>query len=197
MKHLVVLTAGLSTPSTTRRVADEIAGAVIAEVPALDVTTIELKDFAHDLADAMVAGVMSAQLADAIELVSRADGLVVVTPVFKASYSGLFKMFFDVLDSDALRGTPTIIAATAGSQRHTLVADHALRPLLSYMHAIVVPTSLFATAEDVGTGGATAFSGRVRQAAVELASLLQRRGPRLSRSSGPISGAVRSVGSVR
>ncbi|MGH1555623.1 NAD(P)H-dependent oxidoreductase [Streptomyces sp. L7] len=60
---------------------------------------------------------------------AEADGLIVVTPVFSASYGGLFKSFFDVLDKDALAGKPLLIAATGGSARHSLVLDHALRPL--------------------------------------------------------------------
>ena len=98
-----------------------------------------------------------------IDRVHGADGLVVVTPVFAASYSGLFKTFFDVLDKDALDGKPVLIAATAGTARHSLVLDHALRPLFAYLHAVVVPTGVFAATDDFGTsGGALPEAGRPR-----------------------------------
>ena len=99
--------------------------------------------------------------------------MIAVTPVFSASYSGLFKTFFDVLEQDALAGTPVLIAATAGTARHSLVLEHALRPLFSYLHAVVVPTGVFAASEDWGNGGADgALRRRVERAAGELAALV-------------------------
>lgn len=98
-----------------------------------------------------------------------ADALIVVTPVFSASYSGLFKSFFDVLDKDALAGKPVLIAATGGSARHSLVLDHALRPLFSYLRAVVVPTGVYAASEDWGAEG---LDGRIERAAGELVALL-------------------------
>ncbi len=64
-----------------------------------------------------------------------ADGVIAVTPVFTASYSGLFKSFFDLIDPTALTGTPVLIGATGGTARHSLVLDHALRPLFAYLRA--------------------------------------------------------------
>lgn len=146
MRTLAVISAGLSTPSSTRQIADSISEAVTAAVSArgeaLSVSTIELSELIPDLMTAMITGVHTTKLEEITSVLSAADGLVVATPVFKASYTGLFKMFFDVLDTDALTGMPTIIAATAGSARHSLVLDYALRPLLSYMRAVVVPTGV-------------------------------------------------------
>jgi FMN reductase len=110
-----------------------------------------------------------------IERVIDADGLIAVTPVFSASYSGLFKSFFDVLDDGVLDGTPVLMAATAGTAPHSLVLEHALRPLFSYLHAAPLPTAVFAASEDFGSPG---LSGRVERAAGELADTLLRR-PRL------------------
>ena len=95
--------------------------------------------------------------------------MIAVTPVFAASYSGLFKTFFDVLDPTLLTGIPVLIAATAGTARHSLVLEHALRPLFSYLHATVVPTAVFAASEDFGDAG---LEDRVERAAGELAALL-------------------------
>lgn len=177
-RSIVVVTAGLSQPSSTRLLADNISDAVVAAVSArgesATVEVIELRELALDLATTMsTGGLATPAVVRARELLSRADGLIAVTPVFSASYSGLFKMFFDVLDTDALNGMPTIIAATAGTPRHSMVLDHAMRPLLSYLRAVVVPTGVFAATEDFGDGDAGAdLAGRVRRAATQLAALV-------------------------
>lgn len=176
MKSLMVLTAGLSTPSTTRQVADSISAAVASAVGGrgekLEVTTVELRELANDLARQMTTDISSPALDQVKRQLSAADGLVAVTPVFKASYSGLFKMFFDVLDTDALNGMPTIVAATAGTARHSLVTEYAMRPLLTYMRAVVVPTALFATTDDFGSVDGADFTARTSRAAAELAALI-------------------------
>jgi FMN reductase len=89
--------------------------------------------------------------------------------VFSASYSGLFKTFFDVLEPGVLDGKPVLVAATAGTARHSLVIDHALRPLFSYLHAVVVPTGVFAATDDFGDVG---LDARITRAAGELAALV-------------------------
>lgn len=175
MAQLFVLAAGLSTPSTTRQVADAISTAVkgtAADRENVEVTTVELRELATDLAHAVTTGTSTPRLDEVKRDLSAADGLVAVTPVFKASYTGLFKMFFDVLDPDALNGMPTIIAATAGTARHTLVTEYALRPLLTFMRAVVVPTSLFAATEDFGGPESAEFNQRVGRAARELTDLM-------------------------
>jgi FMN reductase len=106
-----------------------------------------------------------------MEQVRDADALVAVTPIFSASYSGLFKMFFDVLPSESLVGKPVLIAATAGTVRHALALEHALRPLFAYLRAVVVPTAVFAATEDWANG--TALDDRIDRAAGELADLLR------------------------
>ena len=92
------------------------------------------------MTDALLTGFAAGELAAAVETVAEADAVVAVTPVFNASYSGLFKTFFDVLEPGTLDGKPVLVAATAGTARHSLVLEHALRPLFSYLHAVVVPT---------------------------------------------------------
>ncbi|WP_183099772.1 FMN reductase [Nocardioides pelophilus] len=174
MKRLVVITAGLSVPSSTRLLADLLgdaaARAVEARGVAVEVETVELRPLAHALADHLLTGFPTGELAAVIDRVRRADGLVVVTPVFAASYSGLFKTFFDVLEENTLDGTPVLVAATAGTARHSLVLDHALRPLFSHLHAVVVPTGVFAATDDFGSDGA--LQKRVERAAGELAALV-------------------------
>ncbi|MEV0218552.1 FMN reductase [Streptomyces sp. NPDC050704] len=165
---LVVVSAGLSVPSSTRLLADRLAKATAGRVPAADVQVVELRDLAVDIAHNFTTGFAGPALGAAQDAVVSADGLIVVTPVFSASYSGLFKSFFDVLDKDALAGKPVLVAATGGSARHSLVLDHALRPLFSYLRAVVVPTGVYAASEDWGAEG---LAERIERAAGELAGL--------------------------
>ncbi|MFF5494550.1 CE1759 family FMN reductase [Streptomyces aquilus] len=169
---LVVVSAGLSVPSSTRLLADRLAAAVGRAAPAetpVDVRVVELRELAVEIAHFFTNGFPGKALAAAQEAVAGADGLIVVTPVFSASYSGLFKSFFDVLDKDALVGKPVLVAATGGSARHSLVLEHALRPLFAYLRAVVVPTAVYAASEDWGAEG---LEGRIERAAGELAGLM-------------------------
>lgn len=101
-----------------------------------------------------------------LESVAAADAVVAVTPIFSASYSGLFKTFVDVLDRDALTGTPVLLAATGGTARHSLALEHAMRPLFAYLRAATVPTAVFAAPEDWGaTEVGTTLESRVERAA--------------------------------
>lgn len=170
-RRLLVISAGLSEPSATRLLADQLADCVRTQVSArgeeVAVDVLELRELAHDLATATTSGgVPTPALAAAHDLVTAADGLVAVTPVFSASYSGLFKLFVDTLDPDAVNGMPVLIGATAGTPRHSLVLDHAMRPLFTYLRAVVVPTGVFAATEDFGDAG---LEARIQRAASELA----------------------------
>ncbi|WEO96049.1 FMN reductase [Streptomyces sp. FXJ1.172] len=167
---LVVVSAGLSVPSSTRLLADRLAAAVGRQAPApVDVQVVELRDLAVEVAHHFTNGFPGKGLAAAQDAVAGADGLIVVTPVFSASYSGLFKSFFDVLDKEALVGKPVLIAATGGTGRHSLVLEHALRPLFAYLRAVVVPTGVYAASEDWGAEG---LAERIERAAGELAALM-------------------------
>ncbi|MCW2764856.1 MAG: hypothetical protein JWO11_815 [Nocardioides sp.] len=172
MTRIVVLTAGLSVPSSTRLLADRLAAATLSALGDVEIEVIELRPLAHALADHLLTGFPTGELADAIDEVRRADGLIVVTPVFSASYSGLFKTFVDVLELGLLDGKPVLIAATAGTARHSLVLDYALRPLFSYLHAVVVPTAVFAASEDFGDTSGGQLAERIERAAGELAALV-------------------------
>ncbi|GEC04722.1 oxidoreductase [Streptomyces spinoverrucosus] len=165
---LVVVSAGLSVPSSTRLLGDRLAKATAGRVAA-DVEVVELRELAVEIAHNFTNGFPGRKLSAAIDAVTGADGLIVVTPVFSASYSGLFKSFFDVIDPEALVGKPVLIAATGGSARHSLVLEHALRPLFAYLRAVVVPTAVYAASEDWGAEG---LDGRIERAAGELAGLM-------------------------
>lgn len=177
-RKLAVVSAGLSQPSSTRMLADKLTAATVARLEEAgietEVTTIELRDVAHDIMNNMLTGFPSPKLDAVIEAVSGADGLIAVTPIFTTSYSGLFKSFFDVIDNRSLTDMPVLIAATAGTARHSLALDYALRPMFTYLHAVVVPTSVFAASEDWGSGAdeIKTLPDRIDRAAGELAALV-------------------------
>jgi FMN reductase len=183
-RSLVVVSAGLSQPSTTRLLADRLSAAVDRHLrdagvePTVDV--IELREHAQDLTNNLLSGFPSPRLQATLDTVLSADGLIAVSPIFSASYSGLFKMFFDVVDRDGLSGKPSLIAATGGTPRHSLAIEHALRPLFAYLNAAVVATGVYAAAEDWGGGGVTADGSiveRIDRAAGELAAAMVAREP--------------------
>ena len=180
VRRIAVVTAGLSQPSSTRLLADLLGEATRAALVEAgwdaEVEVIELRPLAHSITDALLTGFPTGDLATAVETVSAADAVIAVTPVFSASYSGLFKSFFDALEPGTLEDKPVLIAATAGSARHSLVLDHALRPLFGYLHAVVVRTGVFAASEDWGTNGADgALRQRIDRAARELTDLVATR----------------------
>ncbi|WP_030246611.1 FMN reductase [Streptomyces sp. NRRL S-350] len=181
---LAVVSAGLSKPSSTRLLADRLAESTVRRLAPegreVEVTVVELRDLAVEIANNFVIGFPGAALRDAIGAVTEADGLIAVTPIFTASYSGLFKSFFDVIDDDALTGKPVLIAATGGTPRHSLALEHAVRPLFSYLRAVVLPTAVYAATDDWGTTGDGLTDGlprRIDRAAGELAGLLAGRAP--------------------
>jgi FMN reductase len=183
-RTIAVVTAGLSQPSSTRLLADQLATATDRALrlydERADVVVIELRDLAHALTDNLLTGFPSGALADAIRVVREADAVIAVSPIFSASYSGLFKTFFDVLEDGTLEGKPVLVAATAGTARHSLALEFAMRPLFAYLRADVVPTAVFAASEDFGTAGpvgddGTGLAARVDRAARELADLVHDR----------------------
>jgi FMN reductase len=180
--RLTVVSAGLSVPSSTRLLADRLTEAVRKQLAdaghEVETQVVELRDLAADIANNLVTGFPSAALTEAIDTVTSADGLIAVTPVFSASYSGLFKSFFDVIDNDALTGKAVLAAATGGTARHSLALEHALRPLFAYLRAVVVPTAVYAASEDWGGNGdplTDTLPRRIVRAGDELAGLMRQR----------------------
>ncbi|GAA2638230.1 FMN reductase [Dactylosporangium fulvum] len=181
-RNLVAVAAGLSQPSSTRLLADRLTAAAREELAArgieATVRTVELRDLAHDITDHLLTGFPSPALKEVLDAVAGADGLIAVSPIFNASYSGLFKSFFDVLDDAVLRDKPVLLGATGGTARHSLALEHALRPMFTYLHAVVSPTAVFAATEDWAGGGTdTTLHHRIRRAGAELAALVEAREP--------------------
>ena len=114
-RSLVIVSAGLSQPSSTRLLADRLSAAVDRHLrdagmePTIEV--IELRDHAKDLTNHLLTGFPSPRLQAAIDTVLSADGLIAATPILSGSYSALFKMFFDVIERDGFTGKPVLVAA--------------------------------------------------------------------------------------
>jgi FMN reductase len=183
---LAVISGGLREPSSTRLLADRIDAAVRAELTrsGLPVTSsfVELRPLGRAIMDAMLTGFAGPDLESAFETVAAADGVIAVTPAFNASFSGLFKSFFDVLPEHTLSDMPVLIAATGGTERHSLVLEHALRPMFSYLHAVVSPTGVYAATDDFGGQvGASGLTERIRKAAADFGRLVRSCGPRMRR----------------
>ncbi|MQA94691.1 MAG: NADPH-dependent FMN reductase [Streptosporangiales bacterium] len=183
-RRIAVVSAGLGRPSSTLLLGEKLATAAEAALRERGiearVDVVELRDHAHDLTNNMLTGFPASSLREMLERVTGADGVIAVTPIFNASYSGLFKTFFDVLEQDALAGRPVLIAATGGTPRHSLALEHALRPMFAYLRSVVVPTAVYAASEDWGAGGdpaggltgLTGLTGRIGRAAEEFAALV-------------------------
>ena len=187
-RAIAVVTAGLSQPSSSRMLAGRLADATAAALrerglePIVEV--VELREHAHDLTDHLLTGFATRELEAVKATVAAADGLIAVSPIFSTSYNGLFKTFFDVLDDKALAGTPVLLGATAGTARHSLSLEYALRPLFVYLKATVAQTAVFAASEDwgsAGEGGGQAggsLGARIARAGTEFAELVAAREPK-------------------
>jgi FMN reductase len=172
--RLAGVSAGTSDPSSTRLLADRTADRVklLADRRghAVTVSVIELREIAADITTALVSQLVTPKLRQAITALGEADGIIAATPVYKAGPSGLFTSFFGVLDNDLLIGKPVVLAATAGTARHALVADDQMRPMFAYLRTMTAPTSLFAAPEDWSD---PALNTRIDRAARELVLLME------------------------
>lgn len=184
-RRIAVVSAGLSNPSTTRLLADRLTSATLralgdtGEGIETEVDVFELRDYAHDITNNLLTGFAAPALETMINTVVSTDAVIAVTPIFSTSYSGLFKSFIDVLDPDALTGKPVLIGANAGTARHSLAIDYAIRPLFTYLHAEPVSTGVFAASSDWGASGdqVAPLGERIERAARELADAIARRSP--------------------
>jgi FMN reductase len=183
MTRLVIVSGGLREPSSTRLLADLLGQAVQQELTRageeVSSSVIELRRLGRPIMDAMLTGFPTTDLEAAFAAVAEADALIAVTPAFNASFSGLFKSFFDVLPEESLTDMPVLIAATGGTERHSLVLEHALRPMFSYLHAVVSPTGVYAATDDFGAAPSSGgLAERIGKAAADFTRLVRSCGTR-------------------
>ncbi len=151
---VVAISGSLRAPSTTTALLQRILDTVAAARPT-DSRIVELAPLAVDLARAVTGGERSTSVTAALESVSAADLLVVGTPVYRGSYTGVFKVFVDLVDQSALAGTPVLIAAGGGNDEHSLVIEHELRPLFGFFRAVTAPIGIYAKPGDYTDGAVT------------------------------------------
>ena len=143
----IAVSGGLQRPSRAATLAMHLLGLIGNEVPC-EQHLVELGVLAPHLSGAIWRTQLPVAVERELVAVEQADILVVVTPVFRGSYTGLFKHFFDFIGQDALVDKPVLLAATGGSERHALMIDHQLRPLFSFFQARTLPLGVYATEAD-------------------------------------------------
>ncbi len=141
MSRIVTIVGSLSEQSKTRRLAAHVQERVANAVGA-QTTLIEVSALVPDLAVAYPAQASPA-LAAVLQAIEGADLIIAASPVYKGSYTGLFKHLIDLVDYKALAGVPVALLAVGGSDRHALVVEHQLRPLFAFFGAATLPTAVF------------------------------------------------------
>jgi len=144
---VVAVSANTQRPSRTLALVEEILVRLGAVLP-IDVTLIELGQIGPKLAGTVTRSELPQDVQDDLNAIETADFLLVATPVYRASYTGLFKHLFDFVHHEALVDVPVLLAATGGSDRHALVIDHQLRPLFSFFQALTLPIGVYASEAD-------------------------------------------------
>lgn len=167
--RILAISAGVGQPSSTRMLIDRMVDSVRSQSDA-EVTAVDLRDYGQDLMNAALTGVSSPRVRELLDHVARADGVITASPIMNASYSGLFKLFWDVLEEGSLRGKPILLGATGGTARHSLAIDQAMVPLFHYLRAITVPTSVFVATGDWGSPAG--LDERIRDAVGQFVALL-------------------------
>lgn len=146
--HKVTAIVGsTSAPSRTRVLVDAIVGSLESSQP-IEVTWVELATLAPHIGPIVSHDGLPPEGKAAIQAIEGADLLIAASPVYKGSYTGLFKHLIDFVHPEALVGKPTLLAATGGSDRHALVVDQELRPLFSFFRTQTVPSAVFASDAD-------------------------------------------------
>lgn len=147
--RVVAVSGGLQSPSESAGLAQHLLDLIADQVPCLR-HLVDLRLIAPQLTGSVWRTQVPATVeqAFAFAAVEQTDVLVVVSPVFRGSYTGLFKHFFDLIEQDALTDTPVFLLANGGSERHALVIDHQLRPLFSFFQARTLPLGVYATDKD-------------------------------------------------
>ena len=171
LPRLVGISGNLKQPSRTRSLVEGVTAA-LADQREIDLSVYDLLDAGPGLGAAYIRGDLTPDAARVVEAIETADALVVGTPVYKGSYTGLFKHLFDLVDPKALADKPVVLTATGGGPRHALVVEHQLRPLFGFFAALTVPTAVYASDQDFR--GVIPADGQLRQRIAGAAKQLDR-----------------------
>lgn len=174
--HVVAIVGNVQRPSKSRALAARVAAAVASRLD-VRISVFDLVDAGPGLGAAYQRGELTTEALAVIEAVEQADGIIAVSPVYKGSYTGLFKHFFDFISPTALVNRPVLIGATGGGQKHGLVVEHQLRPLFGFFSAMTVPSAIYASDHEFKDGVPfdAALNDRIELAAAQFAAILMSR----------------------
>ncbi|AVY94224.1 MsuE subfamily FMN reductase [Microvirgula sp. AG722] len=150
MQHRLKIAAVIGSfqrPSRTAALVEALLERFAERLP-VDIDVIEISDIGKALGGAFSVSALPEAVRRQFAAVESADFLIVAAPVFRGTYPGLFKHFFDLVGQNALVDTPVLLAATGGSDRHALVIDHQLRPLFSFFQSLTLPIGVYGTETD-------------------------------------------------
>lgn len=145
------LAGSISLPSKTRALV-ELAVAKVSTRFGAQAVVHDLTDLQPSLGQAVCIEDLEPRARLALDAILAADALVIGSPVYKGSYSGIFKHLIDLIDPAALIGKPILLTATGGGDKHALVIEHQLRPLFAFFEAATLPTGIYAGAADFRDG---------------------------------------------
>ncbi|MEO8095894.1 MAG: FMN reductase [Pseudolysinimonas sp.] len=134
-------------PSRTTGLVAEVTRAFAEAVGGVP-TVVELAPLLGELSTGPFRSDIGPNARAALEIVEAADLIVVGSPAYRATYTGLFKLFFDHIGQYALADKPVILTATGGSDRHALLVEHQMRPLFGFFQALTLPLGIFANEGD-------------------------------------------------
>lgn len=145
--RIVAVSGSPTAPSRTTALVYDVAQTLAEQVDG-EVELVELAPLLGELGQGVWRSELGPAAQDALETVERADVLVVGSPAYRASYTGLFKLFFDHIGQYALTDTPVLLTATGGSDRHALLVEHQMRPLFGFFQSHTLPLGIFASEAD-------------------------------------------------
>ncbi|WP_137844036.1 FMN reductase [Microbacterium sp. 2FI] len=152
--RVVGVSGSLHEPSRTTALVRTILDEVAARAPA-ETNLVEVAALGPSFAGALRRDDVSPAVEHALQLIESADLLVAASPVYRASFTGLFKHLFDFVGQYELVGTPVLVAATGGGERHALIIEHQLRPLFGFFQALTLPLGVYASDADFTAGTLT------------------------------------------
>ena len=144
---IVGVSGSLKAPSRTIELVEQIAESLGAQFES-ETTIIRVNELGPSFAGALERSALPAEVEQALLAIETADVLIVASPVYRASFTGLFKHLFDFVDQYALVDTPILLAATGGSERHALIIEHQFRPLFGFFQALTLPLGVYAHDSD-------------------------------------------------
>ena len=144
---VVAVSGSVQHPSRTLVLLQALVDRLAQQLP-IELRLIELAKVGPQFAGVLHREALPAAVQDDLQAIESADLLIAASPVYRASYTGLFKHLFDFVHHEALKSVPVLLAATGGSDRHALIIDHQLRPLFGFFQALSLPVGVYASETD-------------------------------------------------